>query len=488
MDKGRIAILDDEPAVREILGEFLRSRGYGLVQFARPEQLYAHLESQPVDVLVCDLYLGEVTGLDVIKELRPRYPDLDILVLTGFASVDNVIEAFRLGAKDYLQKPVNLLLFETAVERQLEKKRLTREVVELKDILQIHQMAESSAAKENLPQLLDMVVRTAVRGIAADSAMLLFREGKGASARVEVGASEGVTAEDLDRVRNAAPEKFDAWMRVLGKPEAEGEQLRELLGERWGNDASLVIPMRQRGEVAGALCLRRDNGTGEFTASEVNSTQLLASNAALAIENARLYGDLEQGYLSSIRSLARALEAKDPYTGGHAERVARYSRMLAELGGFPEETIRRLESAALLHDLGKIGISDHVLQKQGPLTAEERAEIERHPTIGERILSEAPSLAQERLWIYEHHERWDGSGYPRGLRGDEISRPGRILIMVEVYDALATKRSYKEAWPAWMIAEYFQENRGTLFCPETTDLFVELLNTKLAHESPAEEQ
>ena len=484
MGKGRIAILDDEPAVREILGEFLRTRGYDVALFAEPNGLGVFLKSHPLDLLICDLFLGDTTGIEVIKKLRPQYPGLDIIILTGFASVENVIEAFRLGANDYLQKPVNLLLFETAIERLLEKKRLARQVVELKDIIQIHQMAESIEVRDSLPKLLELVLRTAIKGASADGGMILLFSEDG-QASIRVGAAEGVSASDRDRIANLSPAEAAGWLQhhVSSKEHFGGAQewaSQCPMGSPCAANATLCVPFRQRGNMRGALQLIRRNSSNAFSAQEEASAQMLAQNASLAIENRRLYASLEEGYLSSIRSLAKALEAKDRYTGGHSERVARYSRMLADLTDFSEATKARLEMAALLHDIGKLGVSDYVLQKPGPLTADERSQIMQHPTIGDEILSQVPSLACERLWVYEHHERWDGTGYPRGVVGGDISLPGRILVMVEVYDALATERSYKKAWPSDMVSEHFREGRGTVYDPLTTDLFLELLDTKLA--------
>lgn len=483
MSKGRIAILDDEPAVREILGEFLRTRGYEVNLFEEPNGLDKHLRTHPVDLLVCDLYLGDVTGLDVIRKLRPDYPALDIIVLTGFASIDNVIEAFRLGANEYLQKPVNLLLFENSIERLLEKKRLAREVLELKDIITIHQAATDIADHHALPNLYEIVLQTALKGASADAGAIVAFAGEGDELCIEFGAEHGLSSDEREKFVSLDADQVRQLRHEYGAINGHCKALDNNtcpVASVFGNATGLCVPLRQKGEVRGALHLVRRNTTEEFTEHEIASARVLAHNAAIAAERTRLYKDLEVGYVAGIESLAKALEAKDPYTGGHAERVRKYCRMMADMTDLDEETKLRVESAALLHDIGKLGVSDYVLQKKGPLTAEEREQIMEHPSIGDRILSEVPSLAAERLWVYEHHERWDGSGYPRGIGGEEISLPGRILILVEVYDALATKRSYKDAWPAEMIHEHFSEGSGKIYDPDTTDIFLELFHKKLS--------
>jgi putative two-component system response regulator len=164
--------------------------------------------------------------------------------------------------------------------------------------------------------------------------------------------------------------------------------------------------------------------------------------------------------------LPRAIEVKDPMTRGHADRVVRYAETLARRCGVGDEDRESLRLAALLHDVGKIGIPDEVLRKEGPLTADERAVIQEHPRMGFEILTGLEENEDVRLWVYQHHERWDGRGYPCGLRGEEVELPGRILILAEVYDALAEARSYKPAWEMSRIVELFRNEAGRHFDPE----------------------
>ncbi len=168
--------------------------------------------------------------------------------------------------------------------------------------------------------------------------------------------------------------------------------------------------------------------------------------------------------------LSRAIEAKDPTTGGHADRVVSYADRLAERCGVGDAEREQLRLAALLHDVGKIGIPDSVLCKQGPLTPDERKIIERHPQQGYEILSALEDHENVRLWVYQHHERWDGRGYPNGLAAEEVALPGRILVLAEVYDALAEPRSYKPAWPVERIVALFRAEAGKHFDPDLANL------------------
>jgi len=162
----------------------------------------------------------------------------------------------------------------------------------------------------------------------------------------------------------------------------------------------------------------------------------------------------------------RMIEAKDPTTSGHAERVYRYVARLAERCGVTGDQLESLRIAALLHDVGKIGTPRAILCKEGPLTADEREVIERHPALGYEILAGLEGCEDARDWVHQHHERWDGKGYPNRLAGEDVALPGRMLILAEVYDALAEARSYKPAWPVPKIVALFREQAGQHFDPE----------------------
>jgi putative two-component system response regulator len=163
--------------------------------------------------------------------------------------------------------------------------------------------------------------------------------------------------------------------------------------------------------------------------------------------------------------LPRTIEMKDPTTSGHAERVVGYTDNLAKRCGVHDEDRANLRLAALLHDIGKIGVPDSILTKPGPLTPDEMEVVRRHPAMGYEVLAPLEDHDDVRNWVYQHHERWDGKGYPQGLQGEDVALPGRILVLAEVYDALAEQRSYKTAWPIARIVELFRQEAGHQFDP-----------------------
>jgi len=201
--------------------------------------------------------------------------------------------------------------------------------------------------------------------------------------------------------------------------------------------------------------------------------QILLATCRRVIQEAELERrnrELESVNQVLTNVLPRTIEMKDPTTSGHAARVVGYTDTLAARCGVSEEDRASLRLASLLHDIGKIGIPDQILQKPGKLTQDEREVINRHPQMGYEVLKDLHDHEDVRTWVYQHHERWDGKGYPNGLQGEEVALPGRILVLAEVYDALAEKRSYKDAWPIEKIVGFFRAEAGKQFDPDVAHL------------------
>jgi len=203
--------------------------------------------------------------------------------------------------------------------------------------------------------------------------------------------------------------------------------------------------------------------------------------------------EVEQRERETLYRLARAIEYRDCGTGLHLLRMSHYAEVLAEALGMSEDEVAILTSAAPLHDIGKIGIPDAVLLKHASLTDEEMAVMRRHPLIGYDILRDSKSkfVQMGALIALRHHERWDGSGYPDGLKGEEIPLPARIVATADVFDALTSERPYKRAWTSEEAFDYMKAHRGTLFDPSCVDALVanevrilDILNARL--EPPGE--
>jgi HD-GYP domain-containing protein (c-di-GMP phosphodiesterase class II) len=184
---------------------------------------------------------------------------------------------------------------------------------------------------------------------------------------------------------------------------------------------------------------------------------------------------ISRGYSETMRALIAAVEARDAYTHGHSARVAEMSVSIGLRLGLRPAALRALAEGAYLHDVGKVGIPDHVLNKPGALSDEERAWIQEHPIVGSDIVGRAPSLRDALAVIRQHHERYDGNGYPDGLAGEEISLAARIVSVADVWDALTSDRAYRPAWPPDRALAHMQADRGVHFDPHCLDAFLALM-------------
>lgn len=189
-------------------------------------------------------------------------------------------------------------------------------------------------------------------------------------------------------------------------------------------------------------------------------------------ENVRLYQNLEASYVGILAALAATVEAKDSYTKGHSERVAKYAALIGWDMGLREAELEILANAAILHDIGKIGVSDQILQKKGRLTGKEWETLKIHPLIGKKIVTPVEILKDVVPIVYYHHERYDGTGYPEGLEGKEIPLGARILAVADAFEAMGSERVYRHAFPSEEIVVKFKEGSGTQFDPEVVRVFL----------------
>ncbi len=240
------------------------------------------------------------------------------------------------------------------------------------------------------------------------------------------------------------------------------------------------VPMRRADNLVGVLNIVTVDETRTFTSNELALLQGLADQAALAITNANLYTELVHAYDATLEGWSRALELRDQETEGHSQRVTTMTMRLVKQLGIPEVEHVHIHRGALLHDIGKMGVPDSILLKPGPLTPEELTLMRKHPMYAYEMLAPIgflrPALAIPRY----HHEKWDGSGYPYGLRGTEIPLAARIFAVVDVWDALQVERPYRLAWNAEQIRVYLRSQAGKHFDPEIVDTFLHLLDTDQA--------
>lgn len=332
-NKEKILVIDDELMARYAVQQVLKDR-YNIFMVAGGKEGLDFMAQNPVDLVVLDIKMPDMDGVTVLREIKKRYPDTEVVLLTAYAGVETAQSALRLGALDYLTKPFDKDDVINVVERGLRKRQ---DLVRLK-----------------------------------------------------------LEHEDLLRIK-------------------------------------------------------------EYLEKEVETAR----------DNLLLY------YEGTIKALIRAIDAKDHYTFDHSEHVARLSLSIADAIGFSKIMKDKLEHAAIMHDIGKIGINEQILRKKSLLTEEEHIEMRKHPEIGARIVRAVPFLEDTVDVILYHHERFDGNGYPEGLEGGKIPLTARIVSVADTIDAMTRDRPYRNALSLSQLIDELKRGAGTQFDPGIVKLINE---------------
>ncbi len=236
----------------------------------------------------------------------------------------------------------------------------------------------------------------------------------------------------------------------------------------------LFLPLDTERHAIGALILDFNIPEGEHSTEQIRQARQLADQLGIALSNAHLVADLERLSLGTVEALARTVDAKSKWTAGHSERVADLAVKIARAMNWGNERLEILFRAGLLHDIGKIGIPIAILDKPDKLNDEEYGTIKTHPTIGGKILEPIQVYKDILPLVIQHHERFDGKGYPNGLSGTGIDIGARILCVADVYDALISQRPYREGWIKENVIKFMRDNRGIMFDPSVVDIFLAL--------------
>ena len=329
----RILIVDDEEMICFIFAQRLFKQGYLCTTANNGKEALGHFQQNTFSLIISDIKMPEMDGIELLKRVRALNPKMMVVIMTAYLEIDLAVEAMRLGANDFLIKPVDLDLLVLSVKSVLEKKGLEEEL------------------------------------------------------------------------------------------EAYHKNLEKLVKER---------------------------------TSELQQALLV----------------VKKDHLDSVKLLAEVIDARDPYTRGHSDRVRRLSMRIAMKLGFDEKRLESLVFGALLHDIGKVGIKDGVLQKNGPLSSEEYEHVKQHPLIGAKILEGNDFFKDKIPMIRNHHEHYDGSGYPDGLIGEGIPSEARIIAVSDAFDALTSLRPHHGAIPIKDALLEMEKCKGKQFDPKILELFL----------------
>ncbi len=471
----RILIVDDEPGIRQMLSLILEENGSYEVLTAENgvQALEVMREAAPIDVVLTDVQMPQMNGMELLKEVKAFDPILPVVMITGFPTIDIAIQCMKQGASDFITKPFKFDQVEFVIRKIIHERKLLLENYKLKEELAhakkieilnrrlsekikeltiMYSVSESmSGAFNTLDQVLDKTLEVVANSLDCRRISILFFDKE--SGTLSIRAAKGLDHEIIENARihvgeGIAGKVFERGRSLLVK-DVEKDLGDNLVRGGWFyTSRSLIsVPLFIQNKPFGIINATDKIGDLPFKQDDLVILETIAKKASLNIENVELYESVYYNLIETLLALVKTLEAKDPYTQKHSERVTFYAMETAKLMGCDDDMLETLRFAGHLHDIGKVGVRDIVLLKKGKLTDSEYEEIKRHPVIGEEIVQHLELLPEERSIIRSHHERWDGLGYPDGLKGEEIPFLARILTVADAYDAMTSSRPYRDALP-----------------------------------------
>lgn len=483
----KILIVDDSASVRGFLEDLMKEEGYRGTSVPHGEAALDFLRSNVVDLMLVDIKMPGLSGIELLKQVKALYPDLLVIMMTGYASLDSAREAILAGAGDYVFKPFRNEEILLSITNALEKIRIKRENVRLKETVFLFNVSEAVASAVNSEALHDVILMSALSQTRSTRAALCaFDDAKRVlSVRAILGAEiarplrpnyAGYPAVDFI-MQNRKPLLLYAGKEHPLAGEVDVLEFKSsIFPEIFPFEKEMVLfPLKVQDTPQGLILISKRAAEEEFTLSDIQVLSIIANQASIALHSSGLMKDLERSYMNTLLSLNLVLEAKHPYTRGHTQRVTRYSLMVGKSMNLPEEQMKTIRDGATLHDIGKVGVSETILNKKEKLTDEEMELVRRHPITGDEIISPIGFLSHTRPIIRHHHERIDGKGWPDGVDGRNLPMVVRLVSVADAFDAMTSMRAYRKPLSFDRICEEMIQNSGTQFDPDVVECLLALI-------------
>jgi response regulator RpfG family c-di-GMP phosphodiesterase len=473
-----ILVVDDEEYICEVIKEMLADVNCRVQTACDPRKAMDILEREPVDFVLTDLIMGEKSGVDVLNKTIKLHPDAVVVLMTGRPTIENAVAVLKSGAYDYLIKPFSMDTLRAVIKRGLEKQRLFRENINLKETVSLYRISEAMGSTIRLDFLLNLILETAIKELEADMAWVLLLDEK--NNKLIPKASMGIPPRMYESGFLSGNDPISKWVIKNAKPQIfDKDKIPPLAGFlpyefKRKIRSGISHPLMAKGKVIGILTLIRTEGhLSPFNIGQNHALSIIASKAASAIENSKLYEELKESYMETLTALANAVEARDTYTRGHTERVWYMAELIARKMGWEEDKLWEVKMGGVLHDIGKIGVPDAILNKPEALTQEEFEVMKQHPACGAKILEGISFLKPAIPYVLYHHERYDGKGYPARLRGEQIPIQGRLMAVVDTFDAITSDRPYRKSKGFKLAIKEIKDCSGTQFDPRVAKILVE---------------
>lgn len=468
LPKAKILVVDDEAGILDLCTRILQ-QSYEIATAPDGPAAIAAARGSPPDLLLTDIRMPGMTGLEAAKRIVEAHPEVSVVVMTGFSEFDTLLETVRLGVSGFLMKPFTPDDLRKTVEESLRKGLYFKNNTRLRSLTPLLDLHGGRLADVDHNRMLQTLVETVQHELEADAVTLVCMDDDGQDIVVSASANGNgaptVTitphADGLEQFSYSANgEATDEGMPAL-KVDAEGRLL--------------TVPLAASERVLGVLTTTRKSVP--FTTGDRDVLRLICAQAAIAIENVRLFKRLKRSYWRTVYALAATVDLRDHPTAGHSDRLAHYAVSIGRRLGLTEDQLEELKIAALLHDIGKIGIGDGILLKPGDLTSDEYDWMKTHTLMGARILAMADFSPRVVEAVLFHHERFDGTGYPLALREDQIPIEARILTAADALESITSTRSYRAAMPLEHAVAELERGRGTQFDPRVVDALLACLQS-----------
>lgn len=492
--KETILFVDDEEVLLEISSEYFRQNGYNVITAGNGLEAVEILKTESITCCFTDINMPGMDGLELAEHIQKKDMSIPVVIMTGYPTLDNTIKTLKNGVVDYLIKPVSLeqmgmclqrvlaqkqLLVENIIlQQEVESKRriealniqLTEKVSELNNFNKIMtDFAKISSSDE----LFNAVVTIGREIVAADESRFYITPGDISPPHL-ISVSRGDSRLDDDndsRIEMLVTEVAKDGIPLLVRDNKNEHKTLpdEIL-------SAMIVPVKIREKTFGVVAVFILVNDVKFDEKCLYYISFLAQKAADTAENIALYETISENLFATLRGFVKAVEVKDAYTNEHSTRVAKMAVALARELGCSDEELNVLDFAGRLHDIGKIGIADNILLKPDRLTDEEFEAIKEHPVLGSTIVGQLGLWSRESQVIKHHHERYDGNGYPDGLKGVAIPFLARIMTVADSYDAMASDRAYRKKMDITKVSRIIKECSGTQFDPRVVDAYLALLD------------
>ncbi|MDA8099159.1 MAG: response regulator [Nitrospiraceae bacterium] len=465
----KILVVDDEEMIRDLCSHILSTEGYAITAVPGGEAALRELDKSPADLLITDIKMPGMDGLELFERVKKQKPDIVTIFITGHGTLDTAIESLMRGVDGFVLKPFTQEELTTAVDRAVTRSRLQKENIRLKALIPLFEISKLLVTEIDLAHLFKIITEVLVQEFSVDRVSLMLLDAQ--TDTLMIRASHGLSKDLALQAKRRSGEGVSGLVLKHRKPFiiTKGKHPDSDVMAALNMDnmplSSMAVPLIGKDKVLGVLNVSKFSDP-TFTTSDLQIVSILASQVVTAMENASLFEGLRESYFRTVQALVAAVEAKDPYTRWHSTNVAKYAVAIGRDMGLSPSQLEEIHIASILHDVGKIGISERIIGKPDRLNKEEFDIMKDHPAHGIRILEPigfSPSIINA---IYQHHERYDGRGYPAGLVRTDISLAARILTVADTIDAMVSERPYRGSISMETVLAELQKESGAQFDPD----------------------